>query len=417
MVQPMYRCEGDEGDEEAMAWKRWCEIPIVPDIPTDLPFATELPTVSPLLCSDDSESDPESEPADELPERYVSPRPFVFMVSSWRAKDISHPSLPSGSSLPDTTIPSAEIPVAPIPPTPTHRAALSSKSSSFSSSSSTSSGSSSDSTSHTSECSSTASLHDTQISPEDHSYHSSEAACSPSGLLTQESVFSYICTVSSSYYRSLITGSSLQPATSLEEIVHETTEKIIQIKKHIQAGRDRQKSYTDRRRKPLEFEVRDKVMLKVSPWKGVIYQLSQVHSTFHVSNLKNCFVDEPLTFPLDEIQIDDKLNFIEEPVTIMDQEVKWLKQSRVPIVKVRWNSKRGLAFTWERKDQMKKSTLIFSLTLRHVLSFEDKASLTGEECHTQKISGKKEIKSIIPGRSIEVFPGRIPNEAEIVNPN
>ncbi|GKF54103.1 putative reverse transcriptase domain-containing protein, partial [Tanacetum coccineum] len=136
------------------------------------------------------------------------------------------------------------------------------------------------------------------------------------------------------------------------EIVHETTEKIIQIKKRIQAARDRQKSYADRRRKPLEIEVGDKVILKVLPWKGVIRfgkrgklnpryigpfkilakvgtlayqlelpkQLSRVHSTFHVSNLKKCFADEPLAIPLDEIQIDDKLNFIEEPVEIMDQE-------------------------------------------------------------------------------------------------
>ncbi|GJV51894.1 putative reverse transcriptase domain-containing protein [Tanacetum coccineum] len=117
------------------------------------------------------------------------------------------------------------------------------------------------------------------------------------------------------------------------EIVHETTEKIIQIKKRIQAARDRQKSYADRRRKPLEFEVGDKVMLKVSPWKGVIRfgkrgklnpryigpfkildrvgmlayllklpeQLIQIHSTFHVSNLKKCFIDEPLAIQLDEI--------------------------------------------------------------------------------------------------------------------
>ncbi|GJX02625.1 hypothetical protein Tco_0186538 [Tanacetum coccineum] len=171
-----------------------------------------------------------------------------------------------------------------------------------------------------------------------------------------------------------------------QEIVHETTEKIIQMKKRIQAARDRQKSYAYRRRNPLEFKVGDKVMLKVSPWKGVIRfgkrgklnpryigpfkilakvgtlayrlelpeQLSRVHSTFHVSNLKKCFVDEPLAIPLDEIQIDDKLNFIEEPVEIMDREVKRLKQSRIPIVKVRWNSRRGPEFTWEREDQMKK---------------------------------------------------------------
>ncbi|GJZ91163.1 putative reverse transcriptase domain-containing protein [Tanacetum coccineum] len=83
-------------------------------------------------------------------------------------------------------------------------------------------------------------------------------------------------------------------------------------------------------------------------------QLSRVHNTFHVSNLKKCFVDEPLAISLDEIQIDEKLNFIEEPVEIMDQEVKRLKQSRIPIMKVRWNSRRGPEFTWEREDQMKK---------------------------------------------------------------
>ncbi|GJZ57686.1 putative reverse transcriptase domain-containing protein [Tanacetum coccineum] len=170
------------------------------------------------------------------------------------------------------------------------------------------------------------------------------------------------------------------------EIIHETTEKIIQIKKRIQAARDRQKSYTDKRRKPSEFEVRDKVMLKVSPWKGVIRfgkrgklnpcyirpfkilakvgtlayrlelpeQLSRVHNTFHVSNLKKCFIDEPLAIPLDEIQIDDKLNFIKEPVKIMYQEVKRLKQSHIPIVKVSWNSRRGPEFTWEHEDQMNK---------------------------------------------------------------
>nr|GEU41329.1 reverse transcriptase domain-containing protein [Tanacetum cinerariifolium] len=117
-----------------------------------------------------------------------------------------------------------------------------------------------------------------------------------------------------------------------------------------------EKSYSDKRRKPLKFEVGDKVMLKVSPWKGVIRfeQLSRVHSTFHVSNLKKCFVDEPLSILLEEIQINDKLHFIKEPVEIVDQEVKRLKQSRIPIVKVRWNLRRGPEFTWEREDQMKK---------------------------------------------------------------
>ncbi|GKD74592.1 hypothetical protein Tco_1332874 [Tanacetum coccineum] len=69
---------------------------------------------------------------------------------------------------------------------------------------------------------------------------------------------------------------------------------------------------------------------------------------------EKCFSEEPLAIPLDEIQIDDKLNFIKEPIEIMDREVKWLKKSRIPIVKVHWNSSRGPEFTWERKDQMKK---------------------------------------------------------------
>ncbi|GJS49169.1 reverse transcriptase domain-containing protein [Tanacetum coccineum] len=137
------------------------------------------------------------------------------------------------------------------------------------------------------------------------------------------------------------------------KIIHETTKKIIQIKKRIQVEHDRQYIYVDKRHKPLEFQAGDKVMLKVSPWKGVIHfgkrgklnpryirpfkilakvgtvayllelpeQLSRIHSTFHVSNLKKCFSDEPLAIPLDEIQIDDKLNFIQEPVEIMDREV------------------------------------------------------------------------------------------------
>nr|GEZ35139.1 hypothetical protein [Tanacetum cinerariifolium] len=118
------------------------------------------------------------------------------------------------------------------------------------------------------------------------------------------------------------------------EIIHETTEKIVQIKSRIQAARDRQKSYVDVRRKPLEVQVGDKVMLKVSPWKEVIH--------------------EPLAIPLDEIQVDDKLNFIEELVEIMDHEVKRLKQSCILIVKVHWNYRRGPEFTWEREDQMQK---------------------------------------------------------------
>ncbi|GJX95283.1 hypothetical protein Tco_0351081 [Tanacetum coccineum] len=83
-------------------------------------------------------------------------------------------------------------------------------------------------------------------------------------------------------------------------------------------------------------------------------QLSRVHNTFHVSNLKKCLSDETLVIPLEELRVDDKLHFVEEPVEVMDREIKQLKRSRIPIIKVRWNSKRGPEFTWEREDSFKK---------------------------------------------------------------
>ncbi|GJR90517.1 putative reverse transcriptase domain-containing protein [Tanacetum coccineum] len=144
------------------------------------------------------------------------------------------------------------------------------------------------------------------------------------------------------------------------ERIHETTKKIIQIRQCLQAARDRERSYANVRRKPLEFQVRDRVMLKVSPRKGVIRfgkrgklnpryigpfkilkrigpvaytlelpeELSNVHSTFYVSNLKKCLSDESLIIPIKELRLDDKLNFVEEPIEIMDREVKLLRQSR-----------------------------------------------------------------------------------------
>nr|GEV82949.1 putative reverse transcriptase domain-containing protein [Tanacetum cinerariifolium] len=176
------------------------------------------------------------------------------------------------------------------------------------------------------------------------------------------------------------------------------------------------KSYANVRRKPLEIQVGDRVMLKVSPWKGVIrfgkwgklnaryigpfkvlakvgtvayklelpQQLSRVHSTFHVSNLKKCLSDEPLAILLDEIHIDDKLHFVEEPVEIIDREVKQLNQSRIPIINVRWNSRRGLEFIWEREDQFQKevfASLHKNCTLDkcRILRLVDKAPLTGED--------------------------------------
>ncbi|GKC73668.1 hypothetical protein Tco_1119551 [Tanacetum coccineum] len=107
----------------------------------------------------------------------------------------------------------------------------------------------------------------------------------------------------------------------------------------------------------MEFQVGDKVMLKVG---AVAYklklpqELSRVYNTFHVSNLKKCYSDDPLVVPLEGLQVDDKLYFVEEPVEIMDREVKQFRRSRVLIVKVRWNSRRGPEFTWEREDQCRK---------------------------------------------------------------
>ncbi|GKE33329.1 hypothetical protein Tco_1452651 [Tanacetum coccineum] len=121
------------------------------------------------------------------------------------------------------------------------------------------------------------------------------------------------------------------------EIIHETTEKIVQIKQRNHAALGRQKSYTDVKRKPLEFQEGDRVLAKVGTIAYKLelpQQLSRVHSMFYVSNLKKCLSDEPLAIPLDEIHIDDKLHFVEEPVEIMDREVKRLKQSRISIVKV-----------------------------------------------------------------------------------
>ncbi|GKD78027.1 hypothetical protein Tco_1340648 [Tanacetum coccineum] len=134
----------------------------------------------------------------------------------------------------------------------------------------------------------------------------------------------------------------------------------------MQVACEGQKSYADLKRKPMDFQVGDNVMLKFLPWKGVVHfgkwgklnpkyvrpfkvlekvgsvayklelpeELSRVHNTFHVSNLKKCYADEPLAVLLDGLHSDDKHQFIKEPVEIMDHEVKRLKRSRIPIIKV-----------------------------------------------------------------------------------
>ncbi|GKB39802.1 putative reverse transcriptase domain-containing protein [Tanacetum coccineum] len=112
------------------------------------------------------------------------------------------------------------------------------------------------------------------------------------------------------------------------ELVQETAQKISQIKERLETERCRQKSYANKRRKPLEFTVGDRVLLKVSPWKGVVR--------------------------FDEIEIDENLCFVEEPIEIVERDMKKLKRRRIPLVKVRWNSCQGAEYTWEREDQFRK---------------------------------------------------------------
>ncbi|GKE23866.1 hypothetical protein Tco_1435378, partial [Tanacetum coccineum] len=166
------------------------------------------------------------------------------------------------------------------------------------------------------------------------------------------------------------------------ELVQETTDKVVLVKEKPKAARDRQKIYVVYERKPLELEVGDRILLKVTPWKGVVHfvkkgklapiyvgpfeileriglvayrlrlpeELNSVHDTFHVSNLKKYLADANLHVPLDELKVDKILCFVEEPVQIMDREIKKLKRRKIVPVKVRWNSKCGPEFTWGHED-------------------------------------------------------------------
>ncbi|XP_076956148.1 uncharacterized protein LOC143631198 [Bidens hawaiensis] len=164
------------------------------------------------------------------------------------------------------------------------------------------------------------------------------------------------------------------------EIVQRTTNQVIQIRERLKAARDRQNSYADVRRKPLEFKEGDKVLLKVSPWKGVVHfgkkrklsscfvgrigsaayrlelpkEMQGIHGVFHVSNLRKCLADETLVMPLKDVQVNEKLKFVEELIRIEDSQTKFLKRKRLKLVKVRWNSRRGPEFIWELESEMKR---------------------------------------------------------------
>nr|GEW44521.1 putative reverse transcriptase domain-containing protein [Tanacetum cinerariifolium] len=128
------------------------------------------------------------------------------------------------------------------------------------------------------------------------------------------------------------------------ELVRETMEKIVQIKNRLLTARSRQKSYADLKRRLIKFEVIERIR-PVAYMLELPDKLRGIHDTFHVSNLKRCLVNDDVVIPLDEVQLDDKLYFIKEPVEIIDREVKRLKQSRILNVKVCWNSRRGPEFT------------------------------------------------------------------------
>nr|GEW84022.1 reverse transcriptase domain-containing protein [Tanacetum cinerariifolium] len=130
--------------------------------------------------------------------------------------------------------------------------------------------------------------------------------------------------------------------------------------------RSRQKSYADLKRRLTEFEVGDKVMLKVSSWRGVIRfgKCGKLSPRF-IGPFKRCFVNEDVVISLDEVQLNDKLHFVKEPIEIMDREVKWLIQSRIPFVKVCWNSRQGPKFTWER-DELFRSKYPYLFARRRV---------------------------------------------------
>ncbi|GKE87473.1 hypothetical protein Tco_1564948 [Tanacetum coccineum] len=132
------------------------------------------------------------------------------------------------------------------------------------------------------------------------------------------------------------------------KLVQEMTDKVVLVKKKPKAARDRQKSYDGKVKLALRyvgpFEILERIGL-VAYRLRLPEELNSVHDTFHVSNLKKCLAYANLHVPLDEIKVDKTLRFVEEPVEIMDREIRKLKRRKIALVKVRWNSKRGPEFT------------------------------------------------------------------------
>ncbi|KAJ9546782.1 hypothetical protein OSB04_019325 [Centaurea solstitialis] len=166
-----------------------------------------------------------------------------------------------------------------------------------------------------------------------------------------------------------------------------TTESIELIRERLKTAQSRQKSYADKRRSDLEFSVGDDVLLKVSPWKGVIRfrkrgklgprfigpfkviarvgkvayrlelppELSQIHNTFHVSQLRKCLADEAAHISIDDIQVDERLNYVERPIAVLERKTKTLRNKEIGLVKVQWEHRKGSEWTWEPEAEMRAS--------------------------------------------------------------
>ncbi|KAJ9568359.1 hypothetical protein OSB04_004325 [Centaurea solstitialis] len=170
------------------------------------------------------------------------------------------------------------------------------------------------------------------------------------------------------------------------EIIQETADKVKSIRERLKAAQDRQKSYADKKRRPIDFQVGERVMLKVSPWKGIIRfgkrgklsprflgpftilekvgqqtyrlelppEMDGIHPTFHVCYLRKCLAEEESVIPLSEIRVDTGNRCIEEPEAILESKTKKLRHKEVTMVKVQWKHHRGANVTWEAEEDMKR---------------------------------------------------------------
>ncbi|KAJ0502901.1 putative chromatin remodeling & transcriptional activation CHROMO-DOMAIN family [Helianthus annuus] len=171
-----------------------------------------------------------------------------------------------------------------------------------------------------------------------------------------------------------------------KDVVAITNEKIDQVRDRLKAAQDRQKSYADKRKRPIEFQEGDRVFLKVSPWKGIIrfrkrgklgpryigpfrivarigkvaYRLellptlNGIHNTFHVSQLRRCLADDTAHVSLDDIELDYKMNYVEKLVAIKDSKMTYLRNKAIRKVLVQWQHRKGSDLTWESEDEMRK---------------------------------------------------------------